>query len=177
MGARTVSAENGIEFLTPDLLQSDKLRRLHGFWAALKGSRGLPFRADFHPEQLGFILGQITVIEVLRDPLNFRYKLIGTRIEAAGRRGDQGKTVDRIEPAPYRDLADAAYRQVTKDRAPCCQRISYVSYVREEDVISFERIILPFTQSGDEVDVLLEAMDWWPGFQQDFSNFSLPAAD
>ncbi len=40
--------------------------------------------------------------------------------------------------------------------------------------MSFERIILPFTRTGSTVDLLLEALDWLPGVQQDLKNILIP---
>lgn len=162
--AITDSEDVGIEALSPDLVNSDRLSRLFRFWKDLGGAQGLPCRADFSPEQLGFILGHITIVDVLRDPLNFRYRLIGTRLEEAGRRGDQGKTLDQIEPETYRNMIGQTFRQVVDFRQPLCHHISYLHH---QNMVSYEQLILPFRHRGAEVEVLVEALDWLPGVQQD----------
>ena len=171
--ARKASRVAGITALSPDLVSSDRLNRLFQLWKELRGGSGLPFRSVLAPEQLGFILGHVTIIDVVLDPLNFRFRLIGTRIEEAGRRGDQGKTLDQIEPASYRDLVGTAYREVVEGALPTCHQISYF---HRQDLVSFERIILPFTLTGSAVDFLLEALDWLPGVQQDLKNIVIPEA-
>jgi hypothetical protein len=170
---RKTTPDVGIDALSPDLVSSDRLNRLFQLWKKLRGGRELPYRDAFSPEQLGFILGQVTIIDVLHNPLNFRYRLIGTRIEEAGRRGDQGKTLDQVEPRSYRDLVGLAYREVVGSARPSCHQISYV---HRQDLVSFERIILPFTQTGSTVDLLLEALDWLPGVQQDLKNIAVSQA-
>jgi hypothetical protein len=170
---RKASRDAGIDALSPDLVSSDRLNRLLQLWKELRGDRDLPFRGELVPEQLGFILGQITIIDVVHHPINFRYRLIGTRIEEAGRRGDQGKTLDQIEPASYRYLVGSAYREVVECAQPSCHQISYV---HRQDLVSFERIILPFTRTGSGVDLLVEALDWLPGVQQDLKNIVIPEA-
>ncbi len=167
------SRDAGINTLSPDLVSSDRLNRLFQLWRELRGGRKLPFRGEFAPEQLGFILGQVTIIDVVHEPLNFRFRLIGTRIEEAGRRGDQGKTLDQIEPASYRDLVGEAYREAVESAQPTCHQISYVY---RQELVSFERIILPFTRTGSAVDLLLEALDWLPGVPQDLKNIVIPKA-
>ncbi len=158
------SADGGIEALSPELVNSDRLSRLFRFWKEVRGTQGLPCRADFAPEQLGFILGQITIVDVLRDPLNFRYRLIGTRLEEAGRRGDQGKTLDQVEPEIYRDMIGQTFRHVVDFRQPVCHHISYLHH---QNLVSYEQLILPFSHKGAEVEVLVEALDWLPGVQHD----------
>jgi hypothetical protein len=167
--AVTASTEAEIDALSPDLVNSDRLSRLYRFWKEIRGSRRLPCRSDFAPEQLGFILGQMAIVDVLRDPANFRYRLIGTRLEEAGRRGDQGKTLDQIEPAAYRRMVEQTFRVVVETGQPLCHQISYVHH---QSLVSFEQIILPFSRAGDTVEVLLEALDWLPGVQHDFKSIA-----
>lgn len=162
-----VRANIRVDELSSDALESEKLRRFQQIWMELKGARDLPFRADVSPERLGFLLGHVTIVDVLRKPLNFRYKLIGTKIEEAGRLGDQGKTVDQIEPIAYRKMVEAAFRQVVDGREPLCQRIIYQYHQRQ---VSLERVIVPFTVAGSDVEVLFEASDWPPGIHQDLRN-------
>ncbi len=156
-----------VDELSSDALESEKLRRFHQIWMEVRGARELPFRAEVSPEQLGFLLGHVTIVEVLGEPLNFRYKLIGTKIEEAGRLGDQGKTVDQIQPIGYREIVDAAFRRVVDGREPICQRITYQYHQRQ---VSLERVIVPFTVAGSDVEVLFEASDWAPGVHQDLRN-------
>jgi hypothetical protein len=164
--AQKAPVDAGINALSLDLVSSKRLDRLFRLWNELRDGQGLPFRSQLSPEQIGFILGRVTIVDVVHDPLNFRFRLIGTRIEEAGRRGDQGKTLDQIEPESYRDMIGSAYREVVESGGPACQRITYVL---REDVVSFERVILPFTRTGHRVDLLLEALDWRPGVRHDLN--------
>lgn len=165
--AVAAAPEIEVAALSPDLVSSDRLNRLYRFWKELRGSRRLPCRSDFAPEQLSFLLGQITVVDVLRDPANFRYRLIGTRLEEAGRRGDQGKTLDQIEPATYRTMVWRNFREVVETGQPLCHQVSYAHH---HNMASFEQLILPFSRAGTTVEVLLEALDWMPGVQHDFKS-------
>ena len=158
-----------IEALSPELVNSDRLSRLFRIWKEIRGPQGLPSRADLSPERLGFILGQITIVDILRDPINFRYRLIGTRLEEAGRRGDQGKTLDQVEPASYRDMITKSFRQVVDFKPPLCQ---HVSYLQNQNLVSYEQLILPFSHTGAGVEVLVEALDWLPGVQHDLKSMA-----
>jgi hypothetical protein len=171
--AQTMSRDTGISALKLESASSERLNQLFRLWNDLRSERGLPFRDALGPEQISFILGNVTMIDVDHDPLTFRFRLIGTRIEEAGRRGDQGKTLDQIEPAFYRDMLGAAYYDVVESGEPLCHQISYAL---RRHLVSFERLVLPFTRTGNTVDLLLEALDWLPGVRQDLKNLVIPAS-
>ena len=159
----------GMTRISVEDLQCGKLQRLHGLWSKLRGERSLPQRQDFLPEQLEFILGRVNLVEVLRAEKNFRYRLLGTQIEDAGRRGDQGKTLDRIGLRAFGELLSDAYCEVLSDGRPVCRRVEY----RNRDMeVWFEQLILPFALEGMEVELLLEAIDWPLGMIQNFRNLA-----
>ena len=160
----------GIEIVSAADLGSEKLRGLHDLWSGLKGQRTLPRRGDLKPEQLGSLLGWVTIIEVGHEPLEFRFRLVGTKVEDAGRRGDQGRTLDLIEPEDYRSMTKEAYEKVVETDLPVFER---VGYPHGRNVVGFERAVLPFSLGGESVDLLLDCLDWPYGVEQDLANFTL----
>jgi len=146
-----------LETLSPAQLKSEKLRRLLAFWQQLRGGRPLPFRAEFTAEQIGFLLGQVTLVQVTSDPPTYRFRLVGTRIEEAGRRGDQNKTLDQIGPESYREALRAAYDLAATGAEPAINRIEIHGPQRR---FQYEQVVLPFTVEGESVEMLLHAIDW-----------------
>lgn len=157
-----------VEPLAAGQLRSAKLRRLLRFWEELKGTRPLPARADFGPEQLDYMLGQLSLIEVTHDPLKFRFRLVGTMIEEAGRRGDQNKTLDQIEPDSYRETLEAAYLAAVSHGAPA---LNLIRIQRQKGMVWYEQVVLPFTVHGDKVAFLLDGVEWPPETKNGFANF------
>ena len=158
-------ADIAMESLSAAQLKSDKLRRLLEFWQRLRGSRSLPFRSEFAPEQLESLLGQVSLVQVMHDPLTFRFRLVGTRIEEAGRRGDQNKTLDQIEPASYRDTLSAAFGAAATSAEPV---INLIKLRDTRRVFHYEQLVLPFTVEGEGVDMLLHGIDWPPDVAPSF---------
>ncbi len=154
--------------LAPDQLRSAKLRRLCQFWRELTAVRRLPYRAEFSPEQLPFIIGQVSMIDVLGEPAGFHFRLVGTKIEDRGRRGDHGKILDQIEPAAYRALLTKAYETVVAGAEPVVQRLEFKEAPGR---IWYERVVLPFTLGGERVEGLLEGIDWPLSMNQDLAEF------
>ena len=66
-------------------LRSKRLRQLLQQWASWRQGREFPSRSDVAPEQLKYILGGIVLLDVVREPLRFRYRLMGAAL--AARRG------------------------------------------------------------------------------------------
>ena len=158
-----------METLAPAQLKSEKLRRLLTFWQRLRGERSLPSRDEFTAEQIGFLLGQVTLVQVTNDPPTYRFRLVGTRIEEAGRRGDQNKTLDQIGPESYRDALKAAYDLAAKSAEPAISRIEIRGPQRR---FQHEQVVLPFTVKGGSVEMLLHAIDWAPDVTPNFETKS-----
>ncbi|MEM7226079.1 MAG: PAS domain-containing protein [Pseudomonadota bacterium] len=175
--APALALESRIEVYktSPEMFTSQKLQALYDHWEGLRSGHAIPRSRDLSPINVGFILGQITLVDVLSGPLNFYYRLIGTRIEELGRHGDQGKTVDQIRPACYRQLCRDAYHEAVETAAPLCLRICR----RQSDgEVGYERMILPFGGDEGRVVTLLDALDWAPGVQIELQRLRLlPSAN
>lgn len=149
------------EALSPDTLASGRLRRLFAIWLERRGGRRWPRRADIRPEDIAFMLGTVNLVEVLRAPLRFRLRLVGSGIEDLGRRGDQGKMIDEIDPPDYAKLVHRHYAEVVESGEPGFHRITFTPLARPtRHPLSYERVALPLSADGAEIDMLLAASDW-----------------
>ena len=154
-----------VESVSAAQLKSQKLRQLLEFWQRLRGARSLPYRSEFIPEQLGFLLGQVSLMQVTHDPLSFRFRLVGTRIEEAGRRGDQNKTLDQIEPDSYRETLIGAFGAAATSAEPV---INLIEIRGPHRAFHYEQVVLPFTVKGERVEMLLHGIDWPPDVTPSF---------
>lgn len=80
---------------------------LYRYWDAKRGGRGMPARLDLDPSDIVALLPHLYMVDVQREPLRFRYRLIGTAIadflgrDYTGRMVDeatygQGESLDRL---------------------------------------------------------------------------------
>ena len=60
-----------------DEIESPILRRFFRYYLEKRGSRLFPARADLDPVDFPYALGDITLVNVHRDPLNFSFRLAG----------------------------------------------------------------------------------------------------
>jgi hypothetical protein len=129
-------------------IQSDVLRRLVAHWSQMRGERRMPARADFDPLAVRYALGYLSLIEVHRDPLRFYFRLDGTKqVELFG--VDCATLSGRGDATRSRGLAASLSR--TRSRSePLPQAIRF-----HERLIEYEAVILPFSNDGERVDLLM----------------------
>ena len=140
---------------------SDRLQRLHRLWVARRGSRRWPAHADFSAEDLAFTEQTITLVDVLHDPLHFRMRRVGPSIEELRGAGDQGKLVDEIEPPIYGALLRTTYTEALNAAEPSFHLVQFLPGVRPARFpLAYERAILPLSNAGIAIDMLLIATDW-----------------
>jgi hypothetical protein len=143
--------------LTRDDIASDKLRRLFDYWESKKAGRALPARAALDPVDFSWTLAGVALVDVLRDPLRFRYRLVGTEIV---RRDGTDLTGKRPEDHPlpeYRDLLRQTYGDAVASGEPAVYRRERVL---DDRLRQYEVLYLPLAADGATVDMLLVAMDF-----------------
>lgn len=144
-----------------DQLQSDRLRQLYFHWQQLRGARAMPKRSELRPEDVHYAIGSLSLVEVLRNPLNFRFKLISKRAEGLGRHSDQGKLLDEIEPQFFRDFLRDYYVRVVETLDPVIDRVQFAPDARPSgSLLGYERVILPMAGAAETVEFLAVASDW-----------------
>ena len=153
----------------PPDLDDPKFQRMFEYWLSKFRDGRLPARADIDPVEIRDLLGHINIIQVIResDRTRFRYSLWGTKVTELYGRDFTGKYLDDIIIPTKVSEIQRVFEEVVETGQPVFQQISYLHH---QTVVSFERLVLPFSQSGSEVDVLLEASDWAPGVHQDLRN-------
>jgi hypothetical protein len=133
-------------------IRSSVLHRLVAHWDRIRGDRLMPARADFDPLDIWFALGDISLIDVQRDPLRFYFRLDGTKQVDLFGVDCTRRYLDEVFPPDHAEMATTSYREVVESRAPRYHR-RQVPF--RERLIDYEIIILPFSNNGSEVDLLI----------------------
>ena len=85
----------------------------------------------------------------------FRYRLVGTAIEDVAGVGMTGRFVeDVVGHVPYRDYLIDLYAEVTRRRCPVFSESDFIA-TENEPVRATQRMMLPLSSDGKEVDVVL----------------------
>jgi PAS domain len=89
----------------PELASHPGVHAFHAYWLELRGSRRFPAKSDIDLERLKLLLGNVLLLAVHHDPLDFEYRVIGDNIVL--RLGSlRGK---RVREAALLNTASAAY--------------------------------------------------------------------
>lgn len=133
-------------------IRHPNLVRLYDYWAERRRGRTFPSRQDIDPVELRFAIGNMTLLDVLHDPVRFRFRLVGTLMAQRMGFDHTGKMIDEITDVEYRDSLITAYRQIIDGRRP-----STVLYERVIDgkPRRFEVLRLPLSADGDTINMLL----------------------
>jgi hypothetical protein len=133
-------------------IRSGVLRRLVAHWDRIRGDRPMPARADFDPLDVRFALGDISLIEVHRDPLRFYFRLDGTKQVDLFGVDCTRRYLDEVFPPDHTEMATVSYREAVECGAPRYHRRRIPFHDR---LIDYEIVILPFSNDGRQVDLLL----------------------
>ncbi len=128
------------------------------YWRARAGAKPIPARGDIDPIiDLGHIVQHLFLVDVERDPLRFRFRLVGTEVADHVGKDMTGKYLDQLVEF------DAQYARVKPDYETTVERraatVSPVRFLTKDGRrhINYERLLLPLSDDGRTVNMILGA--------------------
>ncbi len=136
------------------------LASLHDYWASRRHGSAFPARSDIDPIDIPTLLEHLLLIEVLDQPLDFRYRLVGGHIVHHAGRNVQGNTVlGLMETGGSQERALQAKamflgKLVLDLKEPVFARMRYHSVVTDARNL-LQAILLPLGEAGRSVQMVL----------------------
>ena len=130
-----------------------ELKALYALWNAAKKDRPMPSRRDFTPELLRPWLGNLALIDVIHNPIQFYYRLVGIYIVQNLKCDPTGKTFSDIVADPANDPAtQGAYRCLV-----LTEPVLEVVQPRGNGHFAFDcaRLSLPLSADGQTINMIL----------------------
>jgi hypothetical protein len=129
-------------------VKTPQLKRALEVWNEKRGARTMPARADFSMRDLGCVLPQLSIVQIVNDGgrQRFKIRLMGTSL-------DQhlapitGKFVDEAVPPHFSDRWKSIYMSALSIRAP--MRISSRTAFRDQLYLIGEGLALPLSDDGE----------------------------
>jgi len=146
--AKPTQSEQIVSLLPTDC--HPKIRSLADYWLSICPGNRLPGRQHFDPIRIPPLLANIYLIDVHREPVRFRFRLLGSRIVAYAGEDNKGKWFDEKWPT----YDDSVLLGIVQSGRPSWFRGP--SNLRpEKDYYELERVRLPLARDGMTVDMIL----------------------
>ncbi|MFN4354649.1 PAS domain-containing protein [Parvibaculum sp.] len=142
-----------------------RLAYLFDYWRSKKGERIAASRTDLLPSEIKHFLPIMNLIDVRRDPLRFRHRLVGTEIVDRLGRDVTGELVSAELYGPAYERVFEGLKAVAEEVRPY-RRLTRLSWY-DRSWLSVESLELPLIDSGGEVNMILRAASHFSAAQHD----------
>lgn len=126
---------------------------LYAYWAGLRSGARLPGRGDIKPEDFKRLLPTVSLIDVRRDPLDFRLRLAGTGLYSVYGREITGRGLDDVYNSAAADYWRVELGKIVEERRPAVG-VHSLSW-RGASHMSILWLRLPLATNGVDVDMIL----------------------
>nr|WP_119167071.1 PAS domain-containing protein [Algihabitans albus] len=135
------------------VVRSDRLLRLYAYWKGKCSKRGFPSRQSIDVLELGFVLGNMHLFDVERDPLDFRFRVhAGKGVDYVGR-DMTGRRVSDYEDEDYGRVVHDFYASVISHEQP--RAITEQGLMTETRLLKWEGMALPLSDDDRTITGLL----------------------
>ena len=126
---------------------------LYGYWAGLRKADRLPGRRDIDPADFKRHLPTVSLVDVRRDPLDFKTRLAGTALYGVYGREITGLRMEDIYPQPEASEWRDRLKRVVETRKPAMgvHSLAWRGTAR----LSIVWLRLPLAADGATVDMIL----------------------
>lgn len=90
------------------------------YWNELRQDKPFPAKSDFDPTRVARALSGMQIIECAEPPIEFRYRLVGTREVDARGWDPTGRPVSEGFVGPSADLSIKHFRMTVESEEPLC---------------------------------------------------------
>lgn len=141
-------------------VKSPSLQQLYRDWERWRGARRFPSRANIDPLALRYILGDLSLVEVHREPLRFFYRIHATASTERMGFDLTGKFLDQCADDTRREIVNGGLTACLESRKP-------LSAYNERTMASrvaghLEVLILPFSSDGENIDLIAIGTNFCP---------------
>jgi hypothetical protein len=126
---------------------------LFAYWASLRRGGALPTRRDLQPGAIKRLLPTISLIDVAREPLDFRIRLAGTGLYDVYGREITGKRLPEVYNTAAADYWRAELSKVVAEKRPSAG-VHNLAW-RGASHLSILWLRLPLSTDGREVNMIL----------------------
>ncbi len=136
-------------------LSEPRLHRLYAYLEAKRGSREFAARRDIDPLDFTYILGNIVLLDVLYQPLRFRYRLVGSLLSTKVGYDMTGKFLHEHPHPDYREYMLDCYAEIIRSRLPSGG--NYDLFI-DQEIKRYQCLRVPLSDDGETIDRVIAAV-------------------
>lgn len=131
-----------------------KIKEVTAYWLSLCDGDRMPDRPEIDPTQMTRHLPGVVLIDVVREPWRFRFRLVGEELVIHHGANLTGQWLD--EAFPHFEGTKTRFDMIeTAAISRPVYRKGKPLMTYEKSFIEIERVMLPFRNGGDDVDLIL----------------------
>jgi hypothetical protein len=146
-----------IDILPPAEIASPLVRDLFAYWQRKAAGRIGPRPREIEPGEIKRLLPYVAIADVLNEPFDLRYRLVGTAVVDAAGSDFTGLRFSELRVTTGRDAWLAHYKRVVG------QKGAFFGRYREMGIDSARFVdhgAFPLSSDGTAVDRIIEVEDW-----------------
>ena len=122
------------------------------YWERRRAGRSMPSRDDLDPSEMTGFLPYVFLLDVRPEPLDFRFRLIGTVMDRHMNASYTGRWMSEIPHQRAPSIIWSSCRQVVESHAPMTSDTPYVG--KHKDFKRTEDVIMPLSDDDWAVNML-----------------------
>lgn len=129
------------------------LRQLLAYWESRAEAGRLPGRRNIDPLDIPRLMPHLALLDILRDPPDYRYRLTGTGFVEAIGHDRTGARAREIFSGPALEQTVRLIGRLIETRAPLA--FEGTLYWLNKDYLRFQTLCLPLAADGETVDMAI----------------------
>lgn len=127
------------------------LHQMLALWSSRCIEGALPRTRDMGPDVLKGLVSHVAVVDVLHDPYDYRYRIVGSYIEDMIGEKRVGQRAREFMFGPMLEFTIRAVEELVRDRRPLAMWGLKMPWI-ERDYKRWQVLVLPLSETGETVD-------------------------
>lgn len=132
-----------------------KVVRFFKYWLSLNPEKGLPGRQHFDPLDIPDLMPRIWMLDVLRQPLRYRYRFAGTKEVETLQREVTGKMFEEVHPQAYNRQETTGRLGDSVQHGVATYRKGKIIAIHKKEHMIVENCVVPLARDGLLVDLIV----------------------
>ncbi len=135
----------------------DVIEKAMAYWECIRAEVPMPRRGNLDPVDIPKLLPFVMLVDVFARPLDFRFRLIGTEIDAIIADNYRGRRFSTIPHMANGNGIWAQYEAVVRTRRPLIAAVNYVGADRYVRAIS--HCLMPLSEDRKTVNMIFVVVE------------------